>query len=164
MRFFIWSLAISAISAELIQVSFYYFHGPLLRVLNMDFKEDQPAKAEQNNVQASKIDHDIDVQSAGSHERERRFISFILDALNLRRSFRRGYKKGRRVGYSLGISAGYKRGLSVGRSSGYKSGYASGRSIGFAAGAAAEKRKLSLKISSAYNRVKKILKAAKVSG
>ena len=69
-----------------------------------------------------------------------------------------------RVGYSLGISEGYKIGLSVGRSSGYKSGYASGRSIGFAAGAAAERRKLSLKISSAYNRVKKILKAAKLSG
>ena len=108
--------------------------------------------------------YDSDVQSAVPQKRERRFLSFILDALNLRRSFKRGYRKGRRVGNSLGRSAGYKRGLSVGRSSGYKSRYASGRSIGFAAGAAAEKRKLSLTISAAYNRVKNILKAAKLSG
>ena len=120
----------------------------------MDFQENQPATAEQNNVQNSKFDQDNDVQSAVPQERERRFMSLVLlrNSLRLRKSFRRGYWKGRRVGYSLGRSAGYKRGLSVGRSSGYKSGYANGRSSGFAAGAAAEKRKLSPKISSAYSR------------
>ena len=147
MRLFIWSFALLAISAELVQVSFDSFNGFPLWLLNMDFQENQPATAK-NNVQASENHQDNDVQSAVPQERERRFHVTRLMVRNMRRLMRKlrleGYKKGR--------SAGYKKGLSVGRSSGYRSGYARGRSSGFAAGTAAEKRKLSAKISSAYSR------------
>ena len=75
MRLFIWSLAFLAIYAELVQVSFDSFNGFPLWLLNMDFQENQPATAEENNVQASKNDQDNDVQSAVLHERERRFFA-----------------------------------------------------------------------------------------
>ena len=146
LNLFIWSLALLAISAELVKVSFDSFNGFPLWLLNMDFEENQPATAK-NNVQASENHQDNDVQSAVPQERERRFFTATYF-----RNVRRLMRKCRLEGYKKGRSAGYKKGLSVGRSSGYKSGYARGRSSGFAAGTAAEKRKLSTKISSAYNR------------
>merc|ERR1712151_162160 len=84
MRLFIWSFAILAISAET--------------------QANQPATAEQNNVQAVKSEQDNAVQSQTPQERFRRWCgnSLIFWRRHKKTAFWRGYWKGRGVGYTRG--------------------------------------------------------------